>query len=1030
MAAMAVGTAAIPAYAQSSDELISGVVAEMDYYEDNFPISSYYTYSGCQTVYPASMMDEGLRSADAYSVKEVICPFSATKPVPASGKIQIAMYIGKTSETTNSEWIPESELVEIFSGEVDLADAGVQASKALSFPVNFDFVMDKGESLVVAWQTSVVEKFSSNLYFGNPESTFGVHSRYYKSSESNATFSDLLAKNAGHASAATSQYVPSLDIRYTLAESSGSGDDEGEIGDIVEKAIVGGTYSTGEYPLCVQSWNYYSASQSLYPSVVLDEKVKVDTYTVKELVYPMLTAPTSGKVKLTAMMASASDNSFGNAFPDEAFTVVAHDMEVDFSEISDGCLRIPLSRPFVMHRGESMIVGLLADIDDATRPDPYPAFISGQTGVSGYHSLYCTSSTEVLAISDVTLSSDFVGGLTLVYMIGEETIEEPEVTDLALTGLTAPEDQTLYTDNVYGFTVSLTNNGTQPVEDYTVEIVNADNDEVLASVANPKVIPSLMSANVTVDVTFKAGGSYNLVARVVLEGDEDADNNQSEPVAVEVRSLDYKAVAVTGPSEVKPDEELTYTVTVGNEGSSELSGYSVELYLVRENMADVLVGSSNDNPAIAAGSTVDVEFAYTFALGGKYGLKAVVNIEGGVPSETAVFDVNVVLEGVLSPVISEQLPKWNGSSYDIQGTSFYRGYTKAATQLMYPAEFFGDHPRPYQIQSLTLTVVKEEYNVDPMQVKIYMAQTDRTDGYTKANNTIDYIPAEDFVLVYDGAIATKVSMSAQTIKLDLQRLFTLENGKSLVLNVETRMDSDSSPALELAAANADDAYQAYTRMSETVYDAPYSHSFTSNLLPCITFGYALEALPPTVDVVATELQLPSGDVEANEELSFRVYFENKGNVALEDYTIELLSLDSDGEEEVLQSYEGTRYLATGMSANQPVKYTFAEAGEYTLAARIVAENDSDNSNNRTPAVKLSVGGSSSVGNLVADGTLAYDAAARVLNVNLGACTVTVSDLAGRAVAVYNVKGASALPVSLPAGVYVVSANGKTLKVRI
>ncbi|MDE7031834.1 MAG: hypothetical protein K2O79_01355, partial [Muribaculaceae bacterium] len=167
-----------------------------------------------------------------------------------------------------------------------------------------------------------------------------------------------------------------------------------------------------------------------------------------------------------------------------------------------------------------------------------------------------------------------------------------------------------------------------------------------------------------------------------------------------------------------------------------------------------------------------------------------------------------------------------------------------------------------------------------------------------------------------------------------------------------------------------------------------------------------------------------------EELTFRVNFENKGTVDIEEYTIELLSIAGDGEATVLETYEGIRYLAPGQTSNQPMKYTFEEAGEYKLAARLIVEGDADDTNNQTPAVELTVGEKSGIENLVAEGSLSYNAAARPIAVNLGACVVSVCDLAGRAVAVYEVEGAAQLPVSLPAGVYVVNANGKALKIRI
>lgn len=1005
-------------------EILEATVAGMDYKNSSYPINSNKVgkYQGCQTLYPASSMNADLQAAPAYAVKELILPFSNHSTVtsyPTSGKVQMKIYLGTSDNITLDAFIPESELVEVFNGEIDMASPQIQSEKALRFPVDANFVVNQGKSLVVAYQHEITEAFSGLLYFGDPGAGGGTHTRYYDNATANKAFADNPGCN-------TSEYVTSLNIKYALADPQGGG--IGDIGDIVEAKVVGGSYSTNEHPIGVNSWNLYSASQTLYPASVLDRAVKVEAYTVKELVYPLLTVPSAGKIKVTAMLATTDATSLSTAMPQDAFTVVASGVQIDFSTVTDGCLRIPLTKPYIMHKGESMVVGLLADIDEYNRPNPYPAFINGDTGVAGDHTLYRTGDGEPLGVTDVNLRTQFAGGLNLVFMIGEEEGPQPvDVVDLAATGLTAPAGD-IYTGKPYDFVANVKNNGTETVENYIVEIVNVENNEVLAAVENPKSVLSMLEVSVPVSVTFEQGGNYQLAARVTLEGDEDSENDLSEPVAVDVLSLDYKAVSVTGDTEVLPGEEHTYTVTVANDGNSELTGYSVELYVVRNEIADQLIGSSYENPAIAAGNTAVFEFKHSFALAGEYGLKAVVNIEGGEPSETPVLEVSSLLEGILSPVIKEQLPKWDGSEYDLMNRAFCRREKKTASQLLYPASFFGNHQNDYQLQSLTLTVVKEEYIVEPMHVRIYMAQTDRTEGYEKSGQ-INTVPADEFQLVYDGLLSTEQSPEkSQEVELKLQKLFTLESGKSLVLNVEAVMQRAGYTALLLASAPTDANYLVYS-YSESIYN-DYNKCFVANTLPCITFGYALEPLPAVTDIEATSLSVPTEDVNAGNALNFRVYFENKGTVDIEEYTIELLSIDADGEATILQSYDGIRYLAPGQSSNQPVSYTFEEAGEYKLAARLIVEGDADETNNETPAVELTVSKMSGLENLVAEGSLSYNAAARTIDVNLGACVVSVCDLAGRAVAVYEVEGAAQLPVSLPAGVYVVNANGKALKIRI
>lgn len=1027
MAAAAISMSASSAFAQG--EVLTGTVAPMDYKNCTKPINSNTSagkYQGCQNLYPARFMSEELQAAPAYAVKELILPFSnhsSVKAYPTSGKVQMKIYLGASDNTTLETWIPESELVEVYNGEIDMSDPLIQSERALRFPVDADFVVNQGKSLVVAYQNEITEAFNTQLYFGDPDPKGGFYTISYSNGESNMAFAD-------NPKPSYNTYGVSLNIKYTLAEPIN--EPIGNIGDVVETTIFRGantTYnSTQDYPVGVQSWNDYSVSQSLYPASILNNKVKAETYTVKELIFPLHTAPTWGKLNVTAMLAKTEAKALSAALPEDAFTVVASGVEIDFSTVSDGCLRIPLSKPYVMHKGESMVVGILAYVDGSMRPDPYPKFYDCYTGELGDHTRYKMESGNPSGIDDVSLSGQNVAGLNLKYMIGEEGALPVEVVDIAATALTAPAGN-IFTGKPYDFTVNVKNNGTETVENYTVEIVNVENDQVLASVENPKSILSMLEVSVPVAVTFEQGGNYQLAARVTLEGDEEAENNQTEAVAVEVISLDYKAVSVTGNANAVPGEEETYTVTVANDGSNEIAEYTVELYLVREGMADKLIGSSSENPAIAAGQSVTVDFKYTFELSGNYGLKAVVNVPEGEPSQTPVFDVIIPLEGAISPVITAQLPKWNGSSYAITGTGFFRAnQVKTSSQLLFPAEFFGDHANAYQMQSLTLTVVKEEYKNDPMHVRISMAQTDRTEGYVKADGAINYVPAEEFELVFDGLLAPVQSEDVQEIELKLQNLFSLENGKSLVLNIECEMTRNSLPELMLASTTFEDSKYQVSNTTGDVYNV--SRATVRNTLPCITFGYALEPLPAVTDIEATSLTVPTEDVTAGDAATLRVYFENKGTVDIEEYTIELLSIDGAGEATVLESYEGIRYLAPEQSSNQPISYTFAEAGTYKLAARLIVEGDANEANNQTEPVELTVSQKSGVENLLAEGTLGYNAAARTIDVNLGACVVTVCDLAGRAVAVYEVEGAAQLPVSLPAGVYVVNANGKALKIRI
>ena len=138
MAATAIGMSALSAVAQ--DEVLEATVAGMEYKNCSYPINSNKNadkYQGCQTLYPASTMDAALQEAPAYAVKELILPFSNHKdaiPYPVSGKVQMTVYLGTSDDRTLDAFIPESELVEVFSGEIDLSNPQIQSEKSSEIP--------------------------------------------------------------------------------------------------------------------------------------------------------------------------------------------------------------------------------------------------------------------------------------------------------------------------------------------------------------------------------------------------------------------------------------------------------------------------------------------------------------------------------------------------------------------------------------------------------------------------------------------------------------------------------------------------------------------------------------------------------------------------------------------------------------------------------------------------------------------------------------------------------------------------------
>lgn len=115
--------------------------------------------------------------------------------------------------------------------------------------------------------------------------------------------------------------------------------------------------------------------------------------------------------------------------------------------------------------------------------------------------------------------------------------------DLEIASLTAPEQ--IVSGNDLELTVKVTNNGgsTVSADDYTL-VVESEDFPTQQFVIETEDIPSLSSKDFNVLIPITAEEAYDcpvytFQARVNLEGDEVADNNESEVVSVQTAFLEY-----------------------------------------------------------------------------------------------------------------------------------------------------------------------------------------------------------------------------------------------------------------------------------------------------------------------------------------------------------------------------------------------------------------------------------------------------------------------------------------------------------
>lgn len=1002
-------------------------VCEDAYGTKLIPFSTNFAYSASQAIYPAEKLSEKTGTNGTITVTSISFPVKPGTSLPSSGTAALMVYMAGSDTNNLNSKLAASDFTKVATAQIDFSNYDV-ASGAITVELDDYFVLAEGKNLVIGIEHQGILESAIEFQEAMCGMTSNTNSWSVRNENSAMTLDDVDYKSG---------YVPGLVLTFA----------EGEVTKPVDPQPGGETKTVTIGEAAGQSmWEpfstgaAFSGTQILYTAERMNAAVEnAESYTIDEiqLLLNLESFKPTGVGKVEIMMMPTTLTSLPEAQAFEGFTTVYNgDADFDAAVAAGGVLPFKLETPFEMKKDQGLIVMYRAEKGTA---GGYAMF--RQTGSDPEYRTMTWRFSGTVALtepSQLTTDKSYTAVMNMVYTTGGGSTEPQKVVDLAVTDFYKDfaDNVAMYVNKPYSFGVTVANNGEEATNAYTVEIINTADNTVLASSSDNSTIFNGMPTDVWMDVTFSEPGTYNLAARVVIEGDQNADNNVSGNMEVTVEALAYKAVSVAGNSAPEAGVEETYTVTVANEGEGELTGYTVELYV--NNGMDKLVATANEVPAIAAGETATVEFKYTFELAGKYGMTAVVNVAGGEPSTTPVLEVEVPVAGKYEPVINETIVAWDGETFDFAGTVFNRNVKEATSQVLYKAELFGEHTQAYQIQSLTFTAKQEEYPSQPHPLKIYLAQTDQTEEYVKntdgqgneLNGTIaNLVPFADFTLVYDGVLpGFEVTTESFDFTFDLQKLFTLESGKSLVMFAEIE-GTEGAPYLQLATDTSLGNYAACASMMAggNIFTG---NVYASNNVPVLKIGYALEPLPAEVNVAATEIVASTETVVAETETSFRVRFENKGTVDAETFTIELLSIGANDEATVLQSYENARTLATGATGNQVVAYTFTEAGTYKVAARVVIEGDTDETDNMTAPVEVVVSEKTGLENLIAEGTLSYDAAARALKVNVGAATVTVSDLAGRVVAAYNVEGAAVLPVELSNGVYVVKAGAKTLKVRI
>lgn len=199
--------------------------------------------------------------------------------------------------------------------------------------------------------------------------------------------------------------------------------------------------------------------------------------------------------------------------------------------------------------------------------------------------------------------------VSAVYDAGESkpsnTVKTAEKSDLAITGITAPE--MVKNGEAFDVTVDVANLGNTTAENYEVALYKGTTE--IAKASEVPAIEMGQTAQIKFSRTLTDADpmatTYHAV--VTFEGDINADNNTSADVTVNREVIDLALSELTAPANVNVGEPFEVTVKVTNKGNVTMEGnnkdYSVGLWEL-----DKSVLTNYECPTVAPGESAVITF--------------------------------------------------------------------------------------------------------------------------------------------------------------------------------------------------------------------------------------------------------------------------------------------------------------------------------------------------------------------------------------------------------------------------------------